>query len=117
MAEPFAVYRERGINRVAFGDLFLEDIRAYRERLLAENAMLGLYPIWKRDTRAVINEFSDQGFKTAVVCVDPKQLARGFSVELSIRTFSRSSRSRSILAVRTEGFIPLFLMGRSFAIR
>jgi uncharacterized protein (TIGR00290 family) len=74
MAEAFAIYRERGINRVAFGDLFLEDIRAYRERLLAENAMLGLYPIWKRDTRALINEFIDQGFKTAVVCVDPKQL-------------------------------------------
>ena len=74
MAEAFATYRERGINRVAFGDLFLEDIRADRERLLAQNAMLGLYPIWKRDTRALIDEFIDQGFKTAVVCVDPKQL-------------------------------------------
>ncbi len=78
MGEAFAIYRERGIRSVAFGDLFLEDIRAYRERLLAKHAMIGLYPVWKRDTAALIREFIGLGFKTAVVCVDPAQLDPSF---------------------------------------
>jgi len=78
MAEAFAIYRERGTNRVAFGDLFLEEIRAYRERLLTAQGMHGLYPVWGRDTLALIREFIRQGFKTAVVCVDPKQLDPSF---------------------------------------
>src|SRR5882724_12370660 len=57
MVEAFAIYREHGIRSVAFGDLFLEEIRAYRERLLARHAMIGLYPVWKRDTLALIREF------------------------------------------------------------
>jgi len=78
MAEAFAIYRERGTNRVAFGDLFLEEIRAYRERLLTAQGMHGIYPVWGRDTLALIREFIRQGFKTAVVCVDPKQLDPSF---------------------------------------
>jgi uncharacterized protein (TIGR00290 family) len=78
MGEAFAVYRERGIDSVVFGDLFLEEIRAYRERLLARHAMIGLYPVWKRDTTALISEFIGLGFKTAVVCVDPAQLDPAF---------------------------------------
>jgi len=78
MAEAFAIYREHGTNRVAFGDLFLEEIRDYRERLLTEQGMLGLYPLWQRNTLALIREFLHQGFKTAVVCVDPKQLDPSF---------------------------------------
>jgi uncharacterized protein (TIGR00290 family) len=63
---------------VVFGDLFLEEIRAYRERLLARHAMIGLYPVWHRDTSALIREFISLGFKTAVVCVDPAQLDPSF---------------------------------------
>jgi uncharacterized protein (TIGR00290 family) len=78
MAEAFAACRARGIDTVAFGDLFLEDIRAYRDRLLAEQQMQPLYPVWRRDTDRMIREFLDLGFKTAVVCVDPKQLDPSF---------------------------------------
>jgi len=78
MAETFAVYRERGTNQIAFGDLFLEEIRAYRERMLTEQGMHGLYPVWGRNTLVLIREFIRQGFKTAVVCVDPKQLDPSF---------------------------------------
>ena len=74
MGEAFAGYRDKGINSVAFGDLFLQDIRAYRQRLLAKRDMVGLYPIWGRDTSKLIEEFIGLGFKTAVVCVDPAQL-------------------------------------------
>ena len=78
MGEAFSAYRAKGINSVAFGDLFLEDIRAYRQRLLAKHDMAGLYPIWGRDTSHLIREFLDVGFKTAVVCVDPAQLDPSF---------------------------------------
>jgi len=78
MGEAFAIYRERGIDSVVFGDLFLEEIRTYRERLLAKHAMIGIYPVWKRSTPALIREFISLGFKTAVVCVDPAQLDPSF---------------------------------------
>lgn len=67
-------HRNRGIDQVAFGDLFLEDIRAYRERLLAAHGLRGLYPVWGRDTRRLIREFLRLGFRTVVVCVDPAKL-------------------------------------------
>jgi uncharacterized protein (TIGR00290 family) len=76
--EALADYRTRGIDTVAFGDLFLEEIRAYRERLLAKHNMSGVYPVWGRNTAELIREFVAQGFKTAVVCVDPKQLDSSF---------------------------------------
>jgi uncharacterized protein (TIGR00290 family) len=72
-------YRARGTTTVAFGDLFLEDIRAYRDRLLAEHAMTALYPIWGTDTAALIRTFIAGGFKTVVVCVDPKRLDPSFA--------------------------------------
>ena len=53
-----ADFREAGVRRVAFGDLFLEDIRVYRERLLARLGMKGLYPLWGFDTRGLFEEFA-----------------------------------------------------------
>ena len=76
--EALSSYYDRGIRSVAFGDLFLEDIRAYRERLLAEHGMTGLYPIWGRNTAKLIREFIGQGFKTILVCVDPAKLDSSF---------------------------------------
>lgn len=78
MGRAFSAYHRQGIGLVVFGDLFLEDIRAYRERLLAKHDMIGLYPIWKRDTSRLIREFIQLGFKTVVVCVDPAQLDPSF---------------------------------------
>jgi uncharacterized protein (TIGR00290 family) len=82
MEEALSGYRENGIDTVAFGDLFLEEIKIYRDRFLARNGMAGLYPIWKRDTRQVIREFIADGFKTVIVCVDPKQLDASFAGRL-----------------------------------
>jgi len=78
MGEVFSAYRDRGVDSVAFGDLFLEEIRAYRQRLLARHDMVGLYPIWGRDTAKLIREFVGLGFKTAVVCIDPAKLDPSF---------------------------------------
>jgi uncharacterized protein (TIGR00290 family) len=79
MGQAFACFREQGITSVAFGDLFLEDVRAYRERLLERHGMVGRYPVWGRDTGVLIREFIGQGFRTAVVCVDPAQLDPSFA--------------------------------------
>jgi uncharacterized protein (TIGR00290 family) len=79
MSDGFTSFRLRGISEVVFGDLFLEDIRAYRDRLLNRLDMTGLYPIWGRDTKALIEDFVARGFKTAVVCVDPAKLTPSFA--------------------------------------
>ncbi len=68
-----------GVRRVAFGDIFLEDLRAYRERNLARVGMQALFPIWKRDTRALFREFLAAGFRAVVVCVDGKVLDESFA--------------------------------------
>lgn len=79
MGDALAAYRARGIDTVVFGDLFLEDIRAYRERLLARHGLRGFYPLWGVDTAALIRDFIDQGFKAALVCVDPQKLPPSFA--------------------------------------
>lgn len=78
MGDAFSEYRNRGIDTVVFGDLFLEEIRAYRERLIAKHNMASLYPVWGRDTSQLIKDFISLGFKTAIVCVDPAKLDPSF---------------------------------------
>ncbi len=64
-----------GVHTVAFGDLFLEDVRAYRERLFAPHAWQPLFPLWGRDTAALARQFVADGFRAIVCCVDTQQLA------------------------------------------
>lgn len=70
--------RARGITHMAFGDLYLEDVRAYRERQLAEAGMQGVFPLWHQDTREVAQRFAAEGHRAVVVCVDGEQLADDF---------------------------------------
>ena len=79
MGAVFAQYHARGIDEVVFGDLFLADIRAYRDALLARHHMSGIYPVWGRDTAEFVRAFLASGFQCAVVCVDPKKLDRRFA--------------------------------------
>ena len=64
-----------GVHMVAFGDLFLEDVRAYRERLLAPHSWQPLFPLWGLDTAALARQFVADGFRAIVCCVDTQQLA------------------------------------------
>ncbi|MDQ7947862.1 MAG: ATP-binding protein [Pedobacter sp.] len=57
-----------GITQVAFGDIFLEDLKLYREQQLGGFGLKGIFPLWGKDTREIMNEFIDLGFKTVVVC-------------------------------------------------
>ena len=67
------------LRRIAFGDLFLEDVRAYRERLLASVGMEGLFPLWGRPTTPLATEFVSLGFRAHLVCVDTQQLPARFA--------------------------------------
>jgi uncharacterized protein (TIGR00290 family) len=82
----WARHRARGAAHVLFGDLFLEDIRTYRDAMLARGGMTGLYPLWKRDTRALAERFIDLGFRAVLVCIDPRRLDPSFAG----RAFDRS---------------------------
>jgi uncharacterized protein (TIGR00290 family) len=66
------------VPAIAFGDLFLEDVRAYREERLAGAGRSALFPLWRRDTAALAREFIDAGFEATLVSVDPAQLDPGF---------------------------------------
>jgi uncharacterized protein (TIGR00290 family) len=71
--------RAEGVEAMAFGDLFLADIRAYRERQLAGTGIAPLFPLWGRDTRALAGEMIDGGLVAHVACVDPSRLDRTFA--------------------------------------
>jgi uncharacterized protein (TIGR00290 family) len=71
--------RVEGISRVAFGDLFLEDIRKYREEKLAAVGMQPVFPIWGLETRALAQEMVRSGLRALVTCVNPKLLDRRFA--------------------------------------
>ena len=90
MGEAFSAHREQGIVSIVFGDLFLEDIRAYREQFLARHNMRGLFPVWKRDTSSFIKEFIELGFKAVVTCVDSKVLDQSFAGRLIDEAFLSS---------------------------
>jgi uncharacterized protein (TIGR00290 family) len=78
---------ENGVCKVAFGDIFLEDLRAYREKNLASIGMTALFPIWKRDSRELIDSFHAHGFRSIAVCVNPKLLDRSFAGRELDRSF------------------------------
>jgi len=79
MEEALRVHLENGVQTVAFGDIFLEDLRAYRERNLARLGMTALFPIWKLDTRELIRSFHANRFRAIAVCVDSKVLDPSFA--------------------------------------
>jgi uncharacterized protein (TIGR00290 family) len=79
MEEALLIHFERGVRKVAFGDIFLEDLRAYREKNLARIGMTALFPIWKRDTSELIQSFHAQRFRAIAACVDPKVLDASFA--------------------------------------
>jgi uncharacterized protein (TIGR00290 family) len=71
--------REEGITHVVFGDLFLEDVRIYRERLLERAGLAGFFPLWGRDTRNLAAEMVAGGLRAILVCVDLARLSEEFA--------------------------------------
>jgi uncharacterized protein (TIGR00290 family) len=79
MAQALAARELAGAEEVAFGDLFLADIRAYREQRLAQVGKRALFPLWGRDTSELARTFTAAGFEAVLVCVDPRQLDPAFA--------------------------------------
>jgi uncharacterized protein (TIGR00290 family) len=79
MEQALRIHYESGVRIVAFGDIFLEDLRQYREQNLARIGMTATFPIWKRDTRELAAYFVDQHFRAVAVCIDPSKLDPSFA--------------------------------------
>jgi len=69
---------KEGVKTVAFGDIFLEDLKKYREEKLSKLGMKAIFPIWKKDTRLLARTFIDSGFKAIITCIDSKVLEKKF---------------------------------------
>jgi len=78
MRETLGKYLASGVSSVIFGDVFLEDVRKYREDKLSKVGMEAVFPIWKRDTGRLARSFIKLGFKAVTTCVDTKFLGKGF---------------------------------------
>jgi uncharacterized protein (TIGR00290 family) len=78
MQEALIKYRVTGVSSVVFGDIFIEDLRKYREDNLSKINMKGIFPIWKRDTTELARTFIYLGFKAVVICVDSNVLDKKF---------------------------------------
>ena len=79
MTEAIRQAKAEGVTTMAFGDLFLQDVRAYREENLADTGIAPVFPIWGMDTSELALEMVKSGLKAVVTCVDPRQLDPSFA--------------------------------------
>jgi uncharacterized protein (TIGR00290 family) len=79
MAEACVQIKTLGVSHIVFGDLFLQDIRAYRERTLAAIGMTPIFPLWGRDTRQLAETMIACGLAAHIVCLDPKRIPARFA--------------------------------------
>ncbi len=79
MLAAFAQAKSEGVEAIAFGDIFLEDLREYRERLLARAGLKGIYPLWRKDTNDLLHQFIAGGWRAIVVCTDGERLPDSWS--------------------------------------
>ena len=79
MFEILTELKSKGAEVSIFGDIFLEDLRKYREEKLAEVKLEGIFPLWQISTTELIHEFIDLGFKAILVCVNEKYLDKSFA--------------------------------------
>jgi uncharacterized protein (TIGR00290 family) len=79
MAEAVLRFRDQGVKHFGFGDIFLRDLRKYREEKLMHAGMTALFPLWDINTRELAAQFVRQGFRATTVCVDPAKLDKSFA--------------------------------------
>jgi uncharacterized protein (TIGR00290 family) len=87
MRESLTELKSQGVTGSVFGDIFLEDLRTYRENKLAELDLKGIFPLWKMPTDQLIHQFLDLGFKTVITCVNEKYLGKHFAGRIIDRDF------------------------------
>lgn len=79
MGNACAEIKASGVHHIIFGDLFLDDIRAYRERSLASIGITPIFPLWGRNTRRLAAEMTQSGLVAQIVCLDPRRLPASFA--------------------------------------
>lgn len=85
MKDKIMELQSEGYTQTVFGDIFLEDLKLYRERMLSPYGITSVFPLWKKDTMQLIHEFLHLGFKAVIVCIDNSKLDASFlGKELSI---------------------------------
>ncbi|PWL39554.1 ATP-binding protein [Flagellimonas aquimarina] len=85
MKDKIMELQSEGYTQTVFGDIFLEDLKLYRERMLSPYGITSVFPLWKKDTMQLIHEFLHLGFKAVIVCIDNLKLDASFlGKELSI---------------------------------
>jgi uncharacterized protein (TIGR00290 family) len=76
LLDIFKELKSEGITTIIFGDIFLEDLKAYRNNLLKKAGLKGYYPLWKKDTTELLKEMNKEGFDTLVCCADTRFIAK-----------------------------------------
>jgi diphthamide synthase (EF-2-diphthine--ammonia ligase) len=112
MQEAIAKYLTVGVSSVVFGDVFLWDVRRYREDQLSRVGMKGVFPLWKKDTHELAQKFIDLGFKAIITCVDSKVLDKKFVGGCLTSNFCPSFLLALTPAVRMENSIHLYMTDR-----
>jgi uncharacterized protein (TIGR00290 family) len=87
MKETVAGLRQQGFNYAAFGDIFLEDLKIYREKQLSAFNIRAVFPLWKKDTKQLLNEFIELGFKAILVCTNAALLDESFAGRIIDKDF------------------------------
>lgn len=87
MTKNLNSFKNQGVTHSIFGDIFLEDLRKYREDKLNQIGFTGVFPLWKIDTKDLIHEFLNLGFKTIVTCVNEKYLDKSFAGRIIDKQF------------------------------
>ena len=70
--------KDKGFTHGIYGDIFLEDLKQYRDQFLERDELSSLYPLWKQDSRALLKEFFELGFRAIIVCVNSTYLDESF---------------------------------------
>ena len=78
MSEVMTKYLAAGVSSVVFGDIFLEELRKYREDNLSKIGAKAIFPLWKKDAAVLANEFIESGFKAVITCIDSNHLDKTF---------------------------------------
>ncbi|AMR42763.1 diphthine--ammonia ligase [Elizabethkingia anophelis] len=78
MEQTLSTFTEQGIETSVFGDIFLEDLRKYREQQLEKIGWKAVFPLWKKDTRNLVYEFLELGFRTRICCINKQYLDSDF---------------------------------------
>ena len=79
MSEKIFKYAAEGVRGIAFGDLYLEDIRKYRENKMSKTGMKCIFPLWGKDTTILAHDFIKMGFRAIICTIDPRKLGREFA--------------------------------------